>query len=197
MIEEIARFRLEDVPFTLPARREMFGLLTRDQQLRRRVEDALGRPGLRRDLHAQPRPDDETTWKLPDPISVELTALRTSLVPSLVEAARRNVDAGAKKIALFEIARVYLPGAELPNERLRVAGIAEGGFLHVKGVVETIYAALKAEPSFERASIRCFIPARPRTPPASSASCIRASSRASGAPSSSTSATSSPSRTSP
>ena len=41
MIEEVARFRLEDVPFTLPARREMNGLLTREQQLRRRVEDAL------------------------------------------------------------------------------------------------------------------------------------------------------------
>jgi hypothetical protein len=25
VVEEIARFRLEDVPFTLPARREMFG----------------------------------------------------------------------------------------------------------------------------------------------------------------------------
>ncbi len=150
VIEEIARFRLEDVPFTLPARREMHGLLTRDQSLRRRVEDALAGLGFAEIYTPSLNPDDETTWKLPDPISVELTALRTSLVPSLVDAARRNVDAGAKNIALFEIARVYLPGAELPTERPRVAGIAEGGFLHVKGIVETIYAALKAEPSFER-----------------------------------------------
>ena len=41
VVEEIARFRLDDVPFTLPARREMFGTLTREQQLRRRLEDAL------------------------------------------------------------------------------------------------------------------------------------------------------------
>ncbi len=54
VVEEIARFRLEDVPFTLPARREMNGALTRDQQLRRRVEDALVGLGLRRDLHAEP-----------------------------------------------------------------------------------------------------------------------------------------------
>ncbi len=153
VIEEIARFRLEDVPFTLPARREMHGLLTREQSLRRRVEDALAGLGFAEIYTPSLRPDDETAWKLPEPISVELTALRTSLIPSLVEAARRNVDAGAKQIALFEIARVYLPGGELPNERLRVAGIAEGGFLHIKGVVETLYAALKAEPFFERATL--------------------------------------------
>jgi phenylalanyl-tRNA synthetase beta chain len=155
LIEEIARFRLEDVPFTLPARREMHGLLSRDQSLRRRVEDALAGMGFAEIYTPSLRPDDlgpddETTWKLPEPISVELTALRTSLVPSLIDAARRNIDAGAKNIALFEIARVYLPGGDLPNERPHVAGIAEGGFLHVKGIVETLYAALKAEPVFDR-----------------------------------------------
>jgi phenylalanyl-tRNA synthetase beta chain len=138
------------VPFTLPSRRAMFGMLTREQQLRRRVEDALVGLGFAETYTPSLVPDDDTTWKLPEPISVELTALRTTLLPSLVEAARRNVDAGAGKIALFEIARVYLPNGDLPNERLRVAGVAEGGFLHVKGVVEALYAALKAEPDFER-----------------------------------------------
>ena len=166
VIEEIARFRLEDVPFTLPARREMHGLLTRDQQLRRRVEDALAGLGFAEIYTPSLNPDDETTWKLPEPISVELTALRTSLVPSLVDAARRNLDAGAKNIALFEIARVYLPDGELPNERLRVAGITEGGFLHVKGIVETLYAALKAEPSFERTTHSLLHPGKAAQTPA-------------------------------
>jgi phenylalanyl-tRNA synthetase beta chain len=151
VIEEIARFRLEDVPFTLPARRAMFGTLTREQQLRRRVEDVLAGLGFAETYTPSLRPDDETPWKLPEPISVELTALRTRLLPSLVEAAQRNADAGAEAIALFEIARVYLPGAELPEERLRVAGLTEGGFSRAKGVVETLYAALKAEPRIERA----------------------------------------------
>ncbi len=166
VIEEIARFRLEDVPFTLPARREMHGLLSRDQQLRRRVEDALAGLGFAEIYTPSLRPDDETAWKLPEPISVELTALRTSLIPSLVEAARRNIDAGARNIALFEIARVYLPGSELPNERPRVAGIAEGGFLHVKGIVETLYAALKAEPSFERTTSPQLHPGKAAKTPA-------------------------------
>jgi phenylalanyl-tRNA synthetase beta chain len=96
------------------------------------------------------RPDEDTPWKLDEPISVELSALRTRLVPSLIEAARRNAEVGADRIVLFEIARIYLPGEELPDERLRVAGILQGDFARVKGVVETLYAALKADLDVER-----------------------------------------------
>jgi phenylalanyl-tRNA synthetase beta chain len=160
VVEEVARFRLEDVPFTLPARREMFGVLTREQQLRRRVEDALVGLGFAETYTPSLVPDADTPWKLPEPISVELTALRTAIVPSLVDAARRNVDAGARAISLYEIARVYLRGGELPEERLRVAGICEGGYLRVKGVVEALYAALKAEPAFERAEHALFHPGK-------------------------------------
>ncbi len=46
LIEEVARFRLADVPFTLPVRREMVGRLTRTQRLRRRVEDTLAALGF-------------------------------------------------------------------------------------------------------------------------------------------------------
>ncbi len=150
VIEEVARFRLEEVPFTLPERSAMFGSLTREQQVRRRVEDALVGLGFVETYTPSLRPDEETSWKLDEPISVELTALRTRLLPSLVEAARRNAEVGAGRIALFEIARVYLPGDELPDERLHVAGIVEGDFARVKGVVETLYAALKAELEVER-----------------------------------------------
>jgi phenylalanyl-tRNA synthetase beta chain len=160
VVEEVARFRLPDVPFTLPERRAMFGTLTREQQLRRRVEDALVGLGFAETYTPSLRPDDATTWKLSEPISVELTALRTRLLPSLVEAAARNLDAGATAIALFEIARVYLPDGDLPNERVRVAGIAVGDFFHAKGVVEALYAALKAEPTFERVEDPLFHPGK-------------------------------------
>jgi phenylalanyl-tRNA synthetase beta chain len=151
VVEEVARFRLEDVPFTLPVRRAMFGSLTREQLLRRRVEEALVGLGFAEVYTPSLVSEDETMWKLPEPIAVELTALRTSLLPSLVDVARRNVDAGAGGIALFEIARVYLSNGELPTERLHLAAIAEGGFARAKGVVEALYEALKAEPRFERA----------------------------------------------
>ena len=160
VVEEIARFRLEEVPFTLPVRRAMFGTLTREQQLRRRIEDALVGLGFSETYTPSLRPDDETDWKLPEPIAVELTALRTSLLPSLVEAVRRNVDAGAEQIALFELARIYLSNGELPNERLHVAGVAPGGYARVKGVVQALYEVLKAGAQFERADHPLFHPGK-------------------------------------
>ncbi len=154
VIEEVARKRLEDVPFTLPARREMFGALTPLQRLRRRVEDVLAGLGLVETYTPSLRPADSnpSAWRLPEPISAELAVLRTRLLPSLVDAARRNVELGAEEIALVEIARVYLPGGELPDEHAHVAAIVEGGWSRAKGIVETLYAALKAEASFERTS---------------------------------------------
>lgn len=160
VVEEVARFRLEDVPFTLPLRRAMFGALTKEQQVRRRVEDALVGLGFAETYTPSLRPGDQTTWKLPEPISVELTALRTRLLPSLVEAARQNIDWGVDGIALFEIARVYLPEGDLPDEHLHVAGVAEGGFAHGKGIVEALHASLHIDPRFERGADSLFHPGK-------------------------------------
>ena len=50
---------------------------------------------------------------------------------------------GKRAIALFELARVYLPtGEQLPEERWRVGGIAEGGFDGRPSAVEALYEAL-------------------------------------------------------
>jgi phenylalanyl-tRNA synthetase beta chain len=90
--------------------------------------------------------------RLPDPITSEQALLRTTLVHGLVEAARTSLDAGAERISLFELARVYLPtGEQLPDERWHVGGISEGGFSTAKGAVEAVYAALHLEPCVRRA----------------------------------------------
>ncbi|HEY3962505.1 MAG TPA: phenylalanine--tRNA ligase subunit beta, partial [Gaiellaceae bacterium] len=159
IVEEIARFVLEDVPFTLPERRAMFGALTHEQQVRRRVEDALVGLGFSEIYTPSLRPDGDG-WKLPEPITVELTGLRTELLSSLVDAAARNGEIGAEDIALFEIARVYLKGGDLPDERVRVAGIANGDFLRAKGIVEDIYETLHAELSVERTTDALFHPGK-------------------------------------
>jgi phenylalanyl-tRNA synthetase beta chain len=152
LVEEIARFRLEDVPFTLPRRRAMFGALTRSQKLRRRVEDTLAGLGFVETYTPSLRADDPAAdaLRLPEPLSADLAVLRTRLLPSLVEAARRNLELGAAAVELFEVARVYEAGDELPTERLHVAGVVGGGFGRAKGVVETLHAALKADAVFER-----------------------------------------------
>jgi phenylalanyl-tRNA synthetase beta chain len=162
VVEEIARFRMDEVPFTLPARRAMFGALTPLQRLQRRIEDVLAGLGLVETYTPSLRESDPNpnALRLREPTSIELAVLRTRLLPSLVEAARANADLGAGRIQLFEIARAYLPAGELLEERKRVAGIVEGGWGHAKGIVEALYAALNTEPSFERTSDELLHPGK-------------------------------------
>ena len=163
MVEEVARFRLGDVPFTFPLRRAMFGRLRREQRLRRRVEDVLTGLGFSEvytpSLVEEDR--DPGALRLREPITVELAVLRTELLPSLVEAARRNLELGNERIDLFEIARVYEPsGGALPVERINVAAIAGNGYSRAKGVVDALARALKAELRFTPAEHPLLHPSR-------------------------------------
>jgi phenylalanyl-tRNA synthetase beta chain len=164
LIEEVARFHLTEVPFTLPVRQEMHGRLSPLQRLRRRVENTLVALGFS-EVYAPSlvtQDADPAALRLEEPISVELAVLRTELLPSLVEAARRNVEVGNERVALFELARAYLPRGEgeLPEERLRVAGIAPGDFLRTKGAVEALLRALHADATWTRAQHRLLHPGK-------------------------------------
>jgi phenylalanyl-tRNA synthetase beta chain len=149
LIEEVARFKLPEIPFTLPRRDAMFGRLTREQRLRRHVEDVMVGAGYAEAY--TPTFVAEGELRLPEPLSTEAAALRTALYASLVEPARRNTEAGEEDVALFEIARVYRDvGAGLPEEHWHVAGVADGGFADARWAVEQIYSALGIEPAYER-----------------------------------------------
>ncbi len=148
VVEEVARVVLDRVPKTMPLRREVAGHLTREQRLRRVVEDVLVGAGFSEAytwslVAADPDPG---AIRLPDPMSGDQAILRTMLVHGLVAAAAENVDAGNEGIALFELARVYLPsGVALPEERWRVGGIVAGGFEAARGAAEVIYETLHLE----------------------------------------------------
>ena len=132
----------------------MSGRLDRAQRVRRRVEDALAALGFAEVYTPSlvERDRDASALRLQEPITVELALLRTELLPSLIEAARRNAEVGNAPVALFEIARTYLPRGvdELPDEHVCVAGIAEGGFLNVKGAVQALLRSLHADASWAR-----------------------------------------------
>jgi phenylalanyl-tRNA synthetase beta chain len=157
LVEEIARFRMDEVPFTLPRRQEMFGRLTPLQRLRRRLEDAL--VGFGFDEVYTPSLVREGDFALPEPLSAEQAALRTSLERGLVESARRNAELGNAPVELFEIARTYRrAGGQLPDERLVAGGITEGGYPRAKGVVEALLLDLGVEPAFEADDGAPFLP---------------------------------------
>jgi phenylalanyl-tRNA synthetase beta chain len=154
VVEEVARFRLADVPGRLPQRQAMFGRLTKLQRVRRRIEDTLVGFGYSEAytwslLPADPMPG---AVRLQEPLSSEQAVLRTSLVDGMLASAQRNVAAGNAEIALFELAHVYLPtGDQLPDEHWRVGGITDGGLAYAKGTVEGLYEALGVEPVFDAA----------------------------------------------
>jgi phenylalanyl-tRNA synthetase beta chain len=145
---------LDRVPHTMPLRRLVAGHLSESQRLRRLVEDILVGAGFAEAYtwSLVATDPDADAIRLPAPMTSEQAVLRTTLLSGLVDAARVNVDAGNEPIALFELARLYLPTAEqLPEERWRVGGIVQGGFTAARAAVETVYAALHLELRVRRA----------------------------------------------
>jgi phenylalanyl-tRNA synthetase beta chain len=161
LVEEVARFHLPEVPFTVA--HGGAALLTRDQRLRRVVEDVLAGAGCSEAYTSSLVPEDPApdAIRLPVPLSAEQAILRTTLLHGLVESARRNVDAGNESIALFEIARVYLPSGEpRPDEHWHLGGITEGGFFGAKGIMEALYGALHVELRAEPAERKFLHPGK-------------------------------------
>jgi phenylalanyl-tRNA synthetase beta chain len=155
VVEEVGRFRLEDVPATLPRRQAMYGRLTHEQRLRRLVADVLVGAGMYEAYtyslqHGDPDPN---ALELPEPLSSQQRVLRTNLTIGLLGAAQHNLDMGNGDVALFEIAHVYLPPGPVPEERWHLGGIVQGDFFRARGLVEVVFAALNIEPTFARADL--------------------------------------------
>jgi phenylalanyl-tRNA synthetase beta chain len=75
------------------------------------------------------------------------SALRQSLVPSLLAVRLHNESHGQFDADLFEIANVYLPrdGGAFPDEPTRLTLLAGRDFLGLKGVVEGLLSRLHAD----------------------------------------------------
>jgi len=155
LVEEIARVVLDRVPHTTPLRRAVAGHLTKDQRLRRLVEDVLVGAGFSEAFtwSLVATDPDPNAIRVPEPLTADQAILRTTLIDGLIQAAQVNVDAGNQPIALFELARVYLPsGEQLPEERWRLGGIAEGGWGAARRAIEALYASLHLELRAQRTS---------------------------------------------
>ena len=94
--------------------------------------------------------------KILNPISEELSIMRTFLAPSMLQNAVRNIRRGNDEGRLFEIANIYIPngeGVQPIEEKHLVLGIWGGknDFFDMKGAIERLSSLLHVELKYERA----------------------------------------------
>ncbi|WP_126173830.1 phenylalanine--tRNA ligase subunit beta [Altericroceibacterium xinjiangense] len=137
IVEEVVRIhgldRIESVP--LPrAEGVARPTATPEQKVERRLRRAAATRGLNEavtwsfipEADAQPFADGEL-WLLQNPISEDMKAMRPSLIPGLLAAAKRNLDRGLSGVRLFEIGRRYLrAGNGTSDERPTLAVLLAG-----------------------------------------------------------------------
>jgi phenylalanyl-tRNA synthetase beta chain len=142
VIEEVAIVHgYNNLPITVPGGLAGSARLTREQQIERRAREILRRCGLNETLsfsmfcpvdldklHCERDAPERRLLGLSNPMSADATVLRTTLLPALLTACAYNQSRRVADLALYELSRVFFAcaGADLPEERLRVAGILAG-----------------------------------------------------------------------
>ncbi|EIZ81145.1 phenylalanyl-tRNA synthetase beta chain [Novosphingobium sp. Rr 2-17] len=107
------------------------------QTLERRVRRAAAARGLHEAVTWSFLPEAQANafasegngglWILANPISEDMKAMRPSLLPGLLMAAKRNLDRGASSLRLFELGRRYLRGeGGASDERLTLGVVLAG-----------------------------------------------------------------------
>jgi len=164
LIEEVARIEgVWKVPTVMPPHADAIGKRDPDVRLRNRVIEVLLGAGLSEAvtvaftdetladrLRLPPGHPRRDAVRVANPMGADQALLRTVLFPGLLASARRNLDAGRDRVALFEVARVVLPapGEELPHQPVRVSGVIAGrdaGYHEMKGVAEALERALRVQ----------------------------------------------------
>jgi len=164
LIEEVARIDgVWKVPTVMPPHSDAIGKRDPDVRLRNHVIEVLLGAGLSEAvtvaftdetladrLRLPPDHPRRDAVRVANPMGADQALLRTVLFPGLLASARRNLDAGRDRVALFEVARVVLPapGEELPNQPVRVAGVIAGrdaAYHEMKGVAEALERALRVQ----------------------------------------------------
>jgi phenylalanyl-tRNA synthetase beta chain len=131
IVEEVVRIEgLDLVPSTPLPRAPGVAkpTATPEQLIERRARRTAAARGLDEAVtwsfiaESEAAPFGGAAWILANPISEEMKAMRPSLLPGLIAAARRNLARGAERVRLFEIGRRYLADAERPTLGLVLAG---------------------------------------------------------------------------
>jgi phenylalanyl-tRNA synthetase beta chain len=175
LMEEVARLSgFDSIPTTFPAmpvgKRPPAGRL----ELRQRIKTVLTGfgftevinysfvHGLSCDRLMIPADDPRRrTVAVLNPLAEDQSAMRSSLIPGLLENLRFNLAQQTRRLKIFEIGKVFLqrPGADLPDEPEIIAGLWSGSrhplswyakdtpcdFYDLKGAIEGLLGALKLQ----------------------------------------------------
>jgi phenylalanyl-tRNA synthetase beta chain len=169
LIEEIARLAgFDAIPVTLPRGEVAVPRPSPEVRLERTATELLLGLGFFEAVTYTFQPDrlgslvswGETTapLRLANPLSEEQAMMRTSLLPGLLDALRRNTLQQVLDVRLFEISKVFVPrpGEDLPREEPWLTGLMYGAreevgwnttrdlvnFFDLKGVVENLLEGL-------------------------------------------------------
>ena len=173
LIEEVARLVGYDrIPVTMPVStltcQQLPGHLALERQVRDRmahmgyaeiINYSFFNAGCLNGLGLVENDHRRRHVQILNPLTAEQGSMRTTLVPSLLETASRNLAYRSEDLALFELRPVFQPvdGAELPCESLRLTALlcgrrepqgwaqssARGDFYDMKGVVEQLLKDLR------------------------------------------------------
>jgi len=111
------------------------------QQLERKLRRAAAARGLNEAVtwsflptaDAEFFADGAQLWTLDNPISEDMKAMRPSLVPGLLAAAKRNADRGAEGSRLFELGRRYFRGKAGASDEKPTLGVVLAGNRTARG----------------------------------------------------------------
>ncbi|MBI5050594.1 MAG: phenylalanine--tRNA ligase subunit beta [Nitrospirae bacterium] len=176
VIEEIARlYGYDKFPATLPAVRmqtmpQGSGLFPATYRVIKTIENSMRSSGFSEVINysfLNPLVFDTLRFpvndkrreviKIRNPLRKEEEALRTTLIPALLDNVILNISRGEKSLRFFELTRVFLPaGQKLPHESLRLAAVylksphapslwqgKHEGFYEMKGAMENLFIKLR------------------------------------------------------
>ena len=174
--EEIGRlYGYHNLKSTLPKTNTRRGVYVGDVKIRKDVSKRLRTLGLNEcktytltnpDMAKMFKYDNRDNIVLPNPISIDKSVVRTSILPSLLNTYQYNKSRGVKDVLIYEISKTYDTNYQ---EISKVAMLLKGSYLSnswqgininvdfylVKGIIENLfnYLGFKNRYSFEVISI--------------------------------------------
>ncbi|MEG9269734.1 phenylalanine--tRNA ligase subunit beta [Qipengyuania sp. Mu-71] len=138
LVEEVVRIHgLDHVASVALPRAEGVAKATASpqQQLERKLRRAAAGRGLNEAVtwsflptaEAEHFAEGNALWVLDNPISEDMRAMRPSLIPGLLSAAKRNADRGADGSRLFELGRRYFRGKDGASDEKPTLGLVLAG----------------------------------------------------------------------